>query len=375
MGSFGSRGIKPDESASNNTFIKDTDRTQNVRLLLEDSQIEKCGWITFMGACEKGRTEIVRLLLKDSRIDVNKEDVNGWTGFISACMHPHREIVRLLLTDSRIDINKVNKYGVTGFMLACQKGHTETLSLLLRDSRIDVNKGDNDRITGFMLACEKGHAEIVTLLLNDSRIDVNKADNDRKSVFLYACLKGHSEIVSLLLKDSRIDVDQADTHGETPFMHACLFGYGETVRILSESERVDCVCGWKESVDRRCRRLSENVMRDGDEYEEGSLSSVWYNLTRIGMGVFIRGWEGENERMKEVWIYGDRERREENKRSSEMVMKRETEWRRVSDYIFEEDITCVLILCHYSESIQKKLNEDDTYPRDMKNRVLEMESM
>ena len=104
-----------------------------------------------------------------------------------------------------------------------------------------------------------------------------------------------------------------------------------------------------------------------------SLFSVWYDLNGIGMGVFIRGWKGKNERMKEEWIYGDRERREENKRSSEMVCKRGTEWRRVSDYIVEEDITSVLILCHYAERIQEDLNVD--YNRDRKSRVLEMESM
>ena len=134
-----------------------------------------------------------------------------------------------------------------------------------------------------------------------------------------------------------------------------------------------CVDGRR--VERLCRRLSENAMRD--RYEEGSLYSVWRNLNRIGMGVFIRGdpFGVPLVRMKEVWIYGDRERREENKRSSEMVCKRETEWRRVSDYILEEDITSVLILCHYTETIQEDLNSDYTYPEDIKIRVLEMESI
>ena len=53
-------------------------------------------------------------------------------------------------------------------------------------------------------------------------------------------------------------------------------------------------------------RLSENVMRDGYENEEGNLYSVWKNLNGIGIGVFIRGY-GRSKRMKEVWIYGDRE--------------------------------------------------------------------
>ena len=44
-------------------------------------------------------------------------------------------------------------------------------------------------------------------------------------------------------------------------------------------------------------------------------------------------------------------------RSSEMVMKGETEWRRVSDYIFEEDLISVLILCPYSASIHNDLTD------------------
>ena len=40
-----------------------------------------------------------------------------------------------------------------------------------------------------------------------------------------------------------------------------------------------------------------------------------------------------------------------------MVMKGETEWRRVSDYIFEEDLISVLILCHYSASIHNDLTD------------------
>ena len=110
-----------------------------------------------------------------------------------------------------------------------------------------------------------------------------------------------------------------------------------------------------------------------DRLREGSLFSVWEDLNRIGMGVFIRGWEGENERMKEVWIYGERERREKNKRSSEMVMKRETEWRRVSDYILEEDITSILILCHYADTIQENMNP--YYMEEIAIVVLELESM
>ena len=138
--------------------------------------------------------------------------------------------------------------------------------------------------------------------------------------------------------------------------------------MLSESSRVDCVCGWKESVDRLCRRLSEKVMRGSGER---SLYSMWNDLNGIGMGMFIRGWFGEDERMKEVWIYGDRERREIHKRSSEMVCKRETEWRRVSDYILEEDITSVLISCHYAERIWRERSYNQDYTR----RVLEMENM
>ena len=128
----------------------------------------------------------------------------------------------------------------------------------------------------------------------------------------------------------------------------------------------------REEVEILCRRMSENVM---EKYGEGSLYYVWLYLSGIGMGVFIRGGKGKNERMKEVWIYGDRERRENHKRSSEMVCKRETEWRRVNDYLLEADITSVLILCHYVERIQMELNEDDSDSEDMKIRVLEMESM
>ena len=93
------------------------------------------------------------------------------------------------------------------------------------------------------------------------------------------------------------------------------------------------------------------------------------------MGVFIRGDPTGKPlvRIKEVWIYGDRERREIHQRSSEMVCQRETEWRRVSDYFLEEDIPSVLILCHYAERIQKELKP--SYYRDWKIRVLEMESM
>ena len=58
-----------------------------------------------------------------------------------------------------------------------------------------------------------------------------------------------------------------------------------------------------------------------------------------------------------------------------MVMKRETEWRRVSDYILEEDITSVLMLCHYADWIQKGLNDRYPYPPDRKIRVVEMETM
>ena len=181
---------------------------------------------------------------------------------------------------------------------------------------------------------------------------------------------------SLLLEDSRIDISKGDNDGITGFMLACHHGDSETVSLLSESSRVKSVCGWKESVDILCRRVSENVMRDEDkdEDEEGSLYSVWNTLNGIGMGVFIRGWFGENERMKEVWIYGDRERREKHKRSSEMVSQREIEWRRVSDYILEEDITSVLILFH-AEMIQMELNTELLYDQDDRRRILEMESM
>ena len=251
---------------------------------------------------------------------------------------------------------------------ACSNGHTHVISLLLKDSRIDINKEDNNGMTGFVYACFYGQSEIVRLLLQDSRVDVNKGNNDGWTVFMFACFNGHTEIVTLLLQDSRIDVNKGDEYGKTGFMYACFNGYGGTVSMLSESSRVDCVCGWKESVDRLCRRVSENVMRD--DHAQWSLSEMWKNLNRIGMGVFIRGWFGKNERMKEVWIYGDRERREENKRSSEMVCKRETEWRRVSDYFLEEDITSVLLLCHYAESIQRALKR--IYSPNMRNKVFEM---
>ena len=89
--------------------------------------------------------------------------------------------------------------------------------------------------------------------------------------------------------------------------------------------------------------------------------------------MFNRGWEGENERMKEVWIYGETERIEKNKRSSEMVTKKESEWTRASDYIFEEDITSLLILCYYAEGLRRELNQ--SHMQKYKRRVLEMESM
>ena len=211
---------------------------------------------------------------------------------------------------------------------------------------------------------------MVRLLLENSRIDVNKADKYGETGFMYACFYGHTEIITIFLEDSRIDVNKGNKDGETGFMFACSNGDRETASVLRESSRVDCVRGWKEIVYRLCLRLSENVMRD--RYAEGSLYSVWYNLNGIGMGVFIRGWNRRSERMKEAWIYGDRGRRE-NQRSSEMVIRRETEWRRVSDYILEEDLTSVLILFHYAERIQRELKP--SYYRDRKIRVLEMESM
>ena len=329
------------------------------------------GWTGFYWAYQNGQMEILSLLLNDSRIDVTER-------FIYACKTGNTGIVSLLLTDSRIHVNNEDNDGKTGLMYACWNGHTEIVRLLSNDSRIDVNKAENRGFTGFMYACENGPREIVLLLLQDSRVDINKGDTFGRTGFLKACYNGHTEIVSSLLKDSRIDVNKGDKDGRTGFMHACIIGFGEIVCMLSESARVDCVCGWKESVDRRCRRVSENVMRDDDDVDERSLLYMWKNLNGIGIGVFHRGWygwRGRNERMKEVWIYGDRERREENKRNSEMVCKRETEWRRVSDYILEEDITSVLILCHYEEVIQEELNEDVPDPEDIKIRVFEMESM
>ena len=223
-------------------------------------------------------------------------------------------------------------------------------------------------MTGFIEACYAGHTDIVTLLLHNSRIDVNKVDADGKTGFMHACLNGHTDIVSLLLQDSRVSVNEADKDGLTEFMAASSHGSGKIVSILSESERVDCVSGWKEKVGILCKRLIENVMING--YEKSSLYQLWDTLHGIGMGVFIRGWSGKNERMRQMWIYGDRERREENKRSSEMVCKRETEWRRVSDYFLEEDITSVLLLCHSAESIQRALKR--IYSPNMRNKVFEM---
>ena len=347
-----------------------------VTLLLKDSRIDvntanNDGKTGFTLACEKGHREIISLLLQDFRVNINKRDNDGYTGFIYACEKGHTEIVRLLLKDSRIDVNKANNNGWTGFIYACSDGHREIVRLLLKDSRIDVNIEDRYGKTGFIIACRNGHSEIVTLLLKDSRIGVNKADKDGKTGFIYACSWRYIKIVTLLLNNSRINVNQGDNNGSTGFMYACSNGDSETVSVLSENLRVDCVCGWKESVDRLCRTVSENVMRSRYDYEEGSLYSVWYDLTRIGMGVLIRGLYGMNERMKEVWIYGDRERREIHKRSSEMVLKRETEWRRVSDYILEEDITSVLILSHYAERIQDAL----IHHTDENRRVSELESM
>ena len=75
--------------------------------------------------------------------------------------------------------------------------------------------------------------------------------------------------------------------------------------------------------------------------------------------------------MKEVWIYGDRERREKNERSPDLISKRESDWRRVTDYFFEKDITSVLTLCHYAEVITKELNESSA----LKWKAFEMESI
>ena len=324
----------------------------------------------FIEACYFGHTEIISSLLQDRRIDVNKGDTYGKTGFIYAC-YGRTEIVRLLLKDTRVDVNKGDTNGITGFIHACADGARRIVTSLLEDSHTDVNKGDSDGVTGFIYACSSGCRDIVSLLLEDSRIDVNKEDNDGETGFMYACESGHKEIVTLLLQDSRIVVSKPAISGYTGFIYACQNGHTETVSLLSESERVDCVCGWKESADRLCRRVSENATIDEDEEE--SLHSVWDDLNRIGVGVFMRGWEGEDERMKEVWIYGGRRRRKKNKRSSETVSKRETKWRRVTDYILEEDITSVLILCHHAEIIRRQLTSYSF--SDRKSRVLEMETL
>ena len=229
----------------------------------------------------------------------------------------------------------------------------------------------------FIEGCRTGNVSVVKACLADSNFDPNELTDSERSQwgrimttgFIEASYNGHTEVVSLLLQDSRIDVHKRHRSGWTGFMHAYWNGNRDIVSVLSECKRVDCVCGWKERLDRLCRRLSEKVMRD--DHAQWSLSEMWKNLNRIGMGVFIRGWKGGNERMKEVWIYGDREREEENNRSSEMVLKKETEWRRVSDYILEEDITSVLILCHYAERIRIALR----YLRNGKGRVSEMESV
>ena len=419
-------------------FLKacETGATETVSLLLNDSRIDvnegdDSGKTGFILACEYGHTQIVSLLLQNSRVDVNKADVDGQTGFMEACSYGCTEIVSLLFQDSRIDIFQEDNDGMSGFIYACRSANRDVLSLFLKDARIgiddqficaccigdmervslslnnpriNVNKANNDGMTGFIWACRNGHAEIVSSLLAHSRIKVNQNDLDGWTGLLWAILQDHTEIVSLLLQNSRIKVNTRDKDGWTEFMSACdreneevvslllqdpridvnaegpdgitgfLFACSagrEIVSELSESERVDCACGWKVRVDRLCRRLSETVMR---ENEQQNCYIMWRELNGLGMGVFIRGWNGENERMKEVWIYGDRERRKKYKRSSEMISKRETEWRRVSDYLLEADITSVLLLCHCSEMVQDQLNSEFTWPEDLKDRVDEMES-
>ena len=265
------------------------------------------------------------------------------------------------------------------FIAACYVGNVSMVDTALADSNFRPNELTHSRrldmdgrrmvSTGFIEACYTGHREIVSLLLQDSRIDVNAGDNDGRTGFIYACLKQDKEMLTGLLQDLRIEVNRRDKFGKTGFVYSCLFGYGGIVSVLSGSERVDCVCGWKENVDKLCRVLSVKVM--SDDYEKWSLLEMWLDLNRIGMGVFIRGWFRRNERMKEVWIYGDRERREKNERSPDLISKRESDWRRVTDYFFEEDITSVLILCHYAEVITKELNESSA----LKWKVFEMESI
>ena len=52
------------------------------------------------------------------------------------------------------------------------------------------------------------------------------------------------------------------------------------------------LCARKESADRRNRGVNENVTRDR-EYEQWTFYSMWRNVNRIGMRVFMGGWEGE----------------------------------------------------------------------------------
>ena len=301
----------------------------------------------FIRACQDGNVNMVISALADPIVDPNElydprpETFSTKTsGFIEACSHGHSEIVSLLLKDSRIDVNQAKDNGWTGFIYACYNRHTETVLLLLKDARVDVNKQDNTGATGFIHACHNERTELLSLLLNSGRIDVNQQDND----------------------------------GWTGYMQACAGGRTAIVSELSKSERVDCLCGWKGVVNRTCRRLSQTVMNDGAVSEHGSLYDMWRGLQRIGSGVFLRGWSGDAERVKKPWICGAGGEGE-NKRSEEMRKKRESDWREVCDYLLEEDSISVLIVCHYSKRIQLVLNARMTVPRDMKERVREMESM
>ena len=78
------------------------------------------------------------------------------------------------------------------------------------------------------------------------------------------------------------------------------------------------------------------------------------NLFQIKIGVFLPGWLGKHEPMKEMWIYG---KKGENKRNNEIVKKRESEWRRVSDQLLEEDFISVVLLGSYLKMKQEWWNK------------------
>ena len=187
-----------------------------------------------IAAASKGHIDEVKLLLQDS--DVNKgEEI----ALLFASYNGNAELVSFLLMKEGVDVNQAGKDGYTPLFVASQKGHTEVVSLLLEKEGVDVNLAEKDGGTPLFIASLNGHTEVALLLLAKEGVDVNQAHKDGYTPLYIASQNGHTEVASLLLAKEGVNVNQAQKHGVTPLHVASRNGHTEVVSLLLAKEGID----------------------------------------------------------------------------------------------------------------------------------------